>query len=99
MTEAGYDISGNSVDSVFEFYKEGREYSIVVKVCDQLNGQRCPIFPRTLKVLDWNLPDPAEAQGSDEEKLEAVRSIRDRIEENVKALIAEYGSYARSRKA
>ena len=37
MAEIGYDISNNSVNSVFDFLKQGNQYSLVVKVCDQVN--------------------------------------------------------------
>ena len=32
MAELGYDISNNQTDSVFDFFKEGRNYDYVVKV-------------------------------------------------------------------
>ena len=98
MEELGYDISQNSTDSVFDFYKEGRTYSVVIKVCDQINGQRCPIFPRTLKVFDWNLEDPSAFEGTFEEKLEKTRKIRDEIKARVEAFIEEFKDYAASRK-
>ncbi len=60
MREAGYDISRNPTNSVFQFLKEGRRYELVVKVCDEINGQKCPIFPTTSAVLNWNLADPSE---------------------------------------
>ena len=98
MDEIGYDISKNSVDSVFNFFKQNRKYTIVVKVCDQIHGQRCPIFPHTLKNLEWNLRDPSEFEGSYEEKLEKTRQLRDEILKRVKTLIADYSDYAKSRK-
>jgi len=98
MNEIGYDISRNSINSVFEYFKEGRKYTIVVKVCDQINGQRCPIFPMVLKTLDWNLEDPAEFEGTYEEKLEHTRKTRDEIKDRVESFINEYRDYAKSRK-
>jgi len=90
MREIGYDISKKEPYSVFDYFNEGRRYSFIVKVCDQINGQRCPIFPLTLKVLDWNFEDPSEFTGTDEEKLEKVRMLRDKIKDNVIALIKDY---------
>lgn len=90
MKEIGYDISGNTTDSVFDFFKQGRLYNAVIKVCDQMNGQKCPIFPLALKTLDWNLPDPAEYEGSYDEKLERTRALRDLIKERVESYIREY---------
>lgn len=98
MAEIGYDISNNSVNSVFDFLKQGNQYSLVVKVCDQVNGQRCPIFPDVLKTLEWNITDPATLQGSPDEIIEKTRQIRDEIKTRVTELIAEYKEYAQNRK-
>lgn len=90
MAEDGIDISKNSCDSVFDFHKEGRRYDFVVKVCDQINGERCPIFPGAKATLNWNLEDPSSLDGSDEAKLNRTREIRDQIKDRVKRLIEEY---------
>ena len=90
MMEIGYDLSKNQTKSVFDFFKEGRTYSAVIKVCDQANGQRCPIFPKTLINLSWNLEDPSSFEGTNEEKLERTRQIRDQIKTKVVEFIAEY---------
>ncbi|MEV6265215.1 arsenate reductase ArsC [Streptomyces sp. NPDC051784] len=45
-------------------------------------GDTCPVFPGT-KYLDWRLDDPA-GQGID-----AVRPIRDEIEQRIRGLLAE----------
>lgn len=87
MQEIGYDISQNKTKSVFDFYKEGRRYHYVVKVCDQMSGQKCPVFPATLKVLDWNHEDPAQYTGSKEERLIQARILRDEIKKNVSDMI------------
>jgi arsenate reductase (thioredoxin) len=87
MREVGYDISQNKTKSVFEFYREGKRYHYVVKVCDQINGQKCPIFPSTIKVLDWNHEDPAEFKGEREQRLSQARELRDSILKNVNHMI------------
>lgn len=97
MKEDGYDISKNDVNSVFNFFKEGRQYTFVIKVCDEINGQKCPLFPGALKDIYWNLPDPSAFGGTEEEKLEKTREIRDVIKEKVKAFVEEYRDYAKIR--
>ena len=47
-------------------------------------GDTCPVFPGK-RYLDWELDDPA-GQGVD-----AVRPIRDEIEQRVRGLLAELG--------
>jgi arsenate reductase len=90
MQELGYDIRGNKTKSVFDFFQQGKRYDIVVKVCDALNGQRCPIFPSTKVTLNWDLPDPSTLAGTEEEKLAAIRPIRDLIKIKVTQLISDY---------
>ena len=94
MQEIGYDISQNQVKSVFDFFQQGKRFSIVIKVCDQMNEQKCPIFPLTKKSLSWNLEDPAGLAGTEEAKLEKARMIRDLIKANVLALIADFKNNA-----
>jgi arsenate reductase len=90
MAELDYDISKNPTKSVFDFFQQGKRYEIVVKVCDALNGQRCPIFPSTKVSLNWDLTDPSSLPGTPEEKLKAIRPIRDLIKIKVEALIKDY---------
>lgn len=99
MRELNYDISGNETNDVFDYHKEGRIYQAVVKVCDQINGERCPIFPRTLINENWNLEDPSSIQGDDEAIMNRTREIRDQILERVKAFIDEHKGFAEARKS
>lgn len=87
MADIGYDISNRETDSVFEFFKEGRQYHYVIKVCDSIHGERCPIFPGVLRVLDWNIKDPSNLIGTYEEQLEQTKAIRDAIKEKVMEFI------------
>ena len=92
MAEANYDISRNTSNSVFEYFNEKRRYDIVVKVCDQINGQRCPAFPGVKITLDWNLEDPSQFKGSEKLQLVKTRHVRDQIKKRVKNLIREYNN-------
>lgn len=98
MKEDGYDIQNNDVNSVFEFYKEGREYTYVIKVCDEIHGQKCPIFPHALQEFYWNIEDPSSYTGDDDAILERTRLIRDQLKNKVKAFIQDYKDYAIKRK-
>jgi arsenate reductase len=90
MKEIGYDLSKNKTKSVFDFYKQGKRYELVVKVCDAMNGQRCPIFPSTKATLNWDLTDPSALGGTEAEKIAAIRPIRDLIKQKVLQLIKDY---------
>lgn len=83
MKEMDIDISGNTSDSVFDFYKEGRLYDYVITVCDESIETQCPIFPGITRRLHWAFPDPSSVSGTDEEKLSKVRKIRDDIHKRI----------------
>lgn len=87
MMEVGYDLTGKETHSVFAYFKEERQYDVVVKVCDQASGQKCPIFPSARTQLNWSFPDPAAFEGSDEEKMAKVRVLRDLIKAKIEAFI------------
>jgi len=92
MDEIGYDISQNHTNSVFDFHKQGKTFWTVIKVCDQANGERCPIFPGTINNINWNLPDPSKLIGTEEEKLVEIRKIRDQVKSKIEEFIQEYAN-------
>jgi len=84
MAEAGIDISKHRSKSAMEFI--GQKFDFVVTVCDNAK-QTCPIFPGKYEKIHWDLEDPVEAQGTEEERLVFFRRIRDEIKNNVLAFI------------
>lgn len=87
MAELGYDISQNQTDSVFDFFKEDRKYDYVIKVCDQSNAQRCPIFPSAKIAWNWDFRDPSSFAGTHEERLAETRVVRDLIRERIEEFL------------
>ncbi len=83
MREEGIDISGNKTKSVFDLFKEGRIYNYVIAVCDKEAAERCPIFPGICTRLNWSFADPSALSGTDEEKLEGTRKIRNEIKQSI----------------
>ncbi len=84
MKEDGVDISKNTVNDVFEYYKAGRLYSYVVAVCDKEAAEKCPLFPGVTRRVQWSFSDPSKFTGSEEEKMEKIREVRDEIKARVK---------------
>ncbi|MBN1892074.1 MAG: arsenate reductase ArsC [Clostridiales bacterium] len=87
MAEKGCDISNHPKNSVFDYLKEGRSNDVVVKVCEEVNGQRCPIFPSAKTTLVWSFADPSSFEGTDEEKLRMISEIQDQIETRLEEFI------------
>ncbi len=85
MKELGIDISNNKTKSVFDFYKQGKQYDYVVTVCDESQAGKCPVFPGTAatKRIHWGFDDPSSFQGKPEEKLEKTRQVRDKIKHRI----------------
>jgi arsenate reductase len=87
MKEEGIDISENQTKSVFELYKSGRMYNFVITVCDQAEGEKCPIFPGIVTKLNWSFPDPSKLEGSNAEKIIGVRKIKASIKNKINQFI------------
>ena len=83
MQEAGIDISAKKTQSVFDLIKKGKRFNCVITVCDEASAERCPIFPGAIEKLHWSFPDPSRITGTKEEKLKAVRVIRDAIKAKI----------------
>lgn len=84
MNEIGIDISQNKTKSVFDFYKQGKQYDYVVTVCDESQAGKCPVFPGAGERLHWGFDDPSVFVGSWEDKLAKTREVRNKIEAKVK---------------
>ena len=84
MKEVGIDISQNKTKSVFDFFKQGKQYDYVVTVCDESQSGACPVFPGTGERLHWGFADPSSFQGSREDRIAKTRKVRDQIEAKIK---------------
>ncbi len=82
MKELDVDISQQRSKDVAEF--SGSRFNAVITVCDHAK-EACPIFPGGGKVLHWSFEDPAEAEGSEEERMRVFRRVRDEIGSNITA--------------
>ena len=80
LAEAGIDATWARSKSVTEFL--GQRFDYVVTVCDQAR-QSCPVFPGVHESLHWGYEDPAEATGTEEERLAVFRRVFIQIGERV----------------
>lgn len=72
--------------SVDEFLNQSIE--LAVTVCDHAK-ESCPMLPGAKLTLHWPFEDPADALGSDEEKMETFRKVRDQIKSRIAEFLSE----------
>ncbi|MEU9486917.1 arsenate reductase ArsC [Streptomyces decoyicus] len=77
MAEAGIDVSAE-VPKVLTVEAVQASDVVITMGC----GDTCPVFPGK-RYLDWQLPDPAG------QAVEAVRPLRDDIEQRIRGLLDE----------
>ena len=85
MGEIGIDISSHTSKTLDRFLNQRWDY--VITVCDNAN-ESCPVFPGADTRLHWSFEDPSAAKGSDEERLDAFRRIRDQIRARLRAFLS-----------
>ena len=88
MARDGVDISGQKSTLVDEY--AAMVFDVVLTVCDNAQ-ENCPILPSksgapTIR-LHHSFPDPAKAQGTQEEIQAAFDSVRDQIKAFSKSLL------------
>ena len=85
LGEAGIDWQGHGpqgIDAVF-----GQPWDIVITVCDRAK-ESCPVFPGQPVTAHWGMPDPAEAQGTEDDKLAAFRDTLHLLGRRIDLLLA-----------
>lgn len=82
----GLPTAGLSSKSVEQLAIES--FDVVVTVCDNAK-EECPILPGAAKSLHWPFEDPADATGSDHEKMEVFRTVRDQIRARIEAYLGQ----------
>jgi len=86
MQEVGIDISGQISKSLDLFLND--RFDAVVTVCDRAK-ESCPIFPGDAERIHWSFDDPAEAAGTEEERMKVFRRVRDEIRLKIEGFIGQ----------
>ena len=86
MRELGLDISRQKSKSIDTLLNQRFDY--VITLCDSAR-ETCPVFPGASRSIHWSLPDPAAAAGSEAERLQVFRSVRDQLADLLDDLLAE----------
>ncbi len=84
LDEAGIDTAGLRSKSSAEFLgKVAVRWAVIV--CDKA-AQHCPrVYPFASRTLYWPFEDPAAAEGTNDERLEKFREVRDQIASRIDA--------------
>ena len=84
MQEVGIDMSNQTSKGV-DTYLGKVLFQYLITVCDDAD-KNCPtVWPGVNTRMHWSFEDPAAFQGTDEEKLEKFRQIRDLIDDKIKS--------------
>ena len=78
MAEIGLELDPTSYTSKHLDEFKSRPVETVITVCGNADKE-CPTFEGQQYRYCWRFDDPADAEGSEEEKLECFRKVRDQI--------------------
>ncbi|MGB7291698.1 MAG: arsenate reductase ArsC [Thermodesulfobacteriota bacterium] len=98
LKEEGIDITNKKTKSAFDLLKAGRRYTYVITVCDETSAEACPVFPSCEERSHWSFPDPSKFVGTDDEKIEQVREIKNQIKAKIEEWINYLDSNERKKK-
>jgi arsenate reductase len=83
LSKIGIEHTGSS-KRVDEF--RDVDFDLVVTVCDSA-AEKCPVWLGKGKRTHYSFPDPAKAEGTQEEIMNVFRSVRDDIEKEMIQLL------------
>ena len=84
LKEIGIDISRHHAKAVAEI--PAAEVDTVITLCGE---EECPVFLGKAARLHWGLPDPATVSGSETERLDAFRKVRDELRRRIGDFFAQ----------
>lgn len=80
MAEDGINISNQTSDLIdMDYFKSA---DLIITLCGDAKD-KCPTIPKKVAHEHWNLQDPAQATGSEEEILSEFRKTRDLIKSKI----------------
>ena len=84
MAEEGIDISTQTSDLIdMDYFNQA---DLIITLCGDAKD-KCPVIPKGIKHVHWELEDPAKATGTEEEIINKFREIRDDIKSRVANLL------------
>jgi arsenate reductase len=83
MKEEGIDLSDKKTQNVYELIKTNHIFGYIITVCRRGAEDECPVYPGLAQRLHWELENPEDYVGTQEQKLERLRNLRDSIKKLV----------------
>lgn len=90
LRELGIDIFRNKTQRVFDVWTSGQIFQFVITVCSEAEAEGCPIFAGVTTHLHWPFDDPSKFSGTQEERLERTRQVRDQIRARIDSFCEEH---------
>lgn len=89
LASAGVPTAGLRSKSWHEFETEGApQMDFIITVCDNAANETCPVWPGHPMTAHWGTPDPAAAQGAQEEIDRAYRQAFSTLSQRIALFLA-----------
>ena len=84
MAEVEIDITDQRSKSVDEFVDQ--PFDFVITLCDRAK-ESCPHLPAVREQIHWRIDDPAQAVGTEIERLTTFRRVRRELDNRIKLFL------------
>ena len=84
MDHLGLEM-GQAYPKHFNLYRD-QHFDAIVTVCDRVR-EVCPVFPDDPERIHWSFPDPAEAEGSEDEQYRAFEQTSAQLVTRIRLLV------------
>ena len=85
MSRLNIPLASQTSKSWNEFFDT--RLDVVVTLCDAAASEACPVWPGSPMTAHWSLPDPAFHPGTDDERLEFMLLIAERLRTKIAGLV------------
>jgi arsenate reductase len=87
MDELDIDINDQQSKGLDRYV--GQKWDYVIPVCEE-GAAACPMLPGDHEIERWQFDDPAAAAGTDQQRVEVFRRVRDEIAVKVRDFLARH---------